>query len=89
MRRSFCVAACLLLAALPGAYSAFGADPLPAPPAPVPAEQSPVKAGLPDNSGAEAAQLHAKRTACRRDAKLKKLVGATKTAFMKSCIAAK
>jgi hypothetical protein len=35
-----------------------------------------------------AAKKHAKRTACLKDAKSKKLVGADKTAFIKNCIAA-
>jgi hypothetical protein len=34
-----------------------------------------------------AAKKHAKRTACLKDAKSKKLVGADKTAFIKNCIA--
>jgi hypothetical protein len=36
----------------------------------------------------DAAAKHAKRTACLKDAKAKKLVGADKTAFLKTCIAA-
>jgi hypothetical protein len=35
-----------------------------------------------------AAKKHAKRTACLKDAKSKKLVGADKTAFLKNCISA-
>jgi hypothetical protein len=35
----------------------------------------------------DAAAKHAKRTACLKDAKSKKLVGADKTAFVKNCIA--
>jgi hypothetical protein len=34
------------------------------------------------------AAKHAKRTACLKDAKTKKLVGPEKTSFIKSCIAA-
>lgn len=34
------------------------------------------------------AAKHAKRTACLKDAKTKKLVGAEKSAFLKDCIAA-
>jgi hypothetical protein len=34
----------------------------------------------------DAAAKHAKRTACLKDAKAKKLVGAEKNAFVKSCI---
>jgi hypothetical protein len=36
----------------------------------------------------DAAAKHAKRTACLKDAKTKKLVGADKTSFLKNCIAA-
>jgi hypothetical protein len=35
----------------------------------------------------DAAAKHAKRTACLKDAKTKKLVGADRTAFLKTCIA--
>jgi len=35
----------------------------------------------------DAAAKHAKRTACLKDAKAKKLVGADKTAFLRNCIA--
>jgi len=36
----------------------------------------------------DAAERHAKLTACLRDAKSQKLVGAQKTAFVKECMAA-
>jgi psiF repeat len=36
----------------------------------------------------DAAAKHAKRTACLKDAKAKKLLGADKTSFLKTCIAA-
>jgi psiF repeat len=36
----------------------------------------------------DAAAKHVKRTACLKDAKTKKLIGADKTAFLKSCIEA-
>jgi hypothetical protein len=39
-------------------------------------------------AGDAAARKHAKRTACLKDARSKKLVGADKTAFLKNCIAA-
>jgi hypothetical protein len=39
-------------------------------------------------AGDAAAKKHAKRTACLKDAKSKKQVGADKTAFLKNCIAA-
>jgi len=37
---------------------------------------------------ADAAARHVKRTACLKEAKTKKLIGADKTAFLKACIAA-
>jgi hypothetical protein len=46
----------------------------------------PVDASL--SSQLDAAEKHARRTACLKDAKSKKLVGAHKTAFLKECIAA-
>jgi hypothetical protein len=36
----------------------------------------------------DAAAKHAKRTACLKNARAKKLVGADKTSFIKTCIAA-
>jgi hypothetical protein len=36
----------------------------------------------------DAAAKHAKRTACRKNAKAKKLVGEQKSAFIKDCVAA-
>lgn len=39
-------------------------------------------------SSSDAAAKHAKRTACLKDAKAKKLLGADKTSFLKTCIAA-
>ena len=53
------------------------------PPATVPASP----ASAPAAEG-DAAAKHAKRTACIKTAKVKKLVGAQKTAFIKECIAA-
>jgi len=40
------------------------------------------------SAAGDAAAKHAKRTACLKNAKTKKLVGAEKTAFLKDCIAA-
>jgi hypothetical protein len=36
----------------------------------------------------DAAEKHAKRTACLKSAKLKKLMGAEKASFLKACMAA-
>jgi hypothetical protein len=44
-------------------------------------------AGSAATAAADAAK-HAKRTACLKDAKTKKLVGTEKSAFLKDCIAA-
>ena len=54
------------------------------------ASQSSAATAQPDASPAgrsDAAEKHAKRTACLKDAKSKKLVGAQKTAYLKDCMA--
>jgi hypothetical protein len=55
-----------------------------------PASAPPAAASAPPATAAEndAAAKHAKRTACRNNAKAKKLVGEQKTAFIKDCVAA-
>jgi hypothetical protein len=67
------VCICVLPVAVVGAES----------PAPQP---SPPTAAAPPSG--DAAAKHAKRTACLKDAKSKKLVGADKTSYLKECIAA-
>jgi hypothetical protein len=49
-----------------------------------PAEAAPSPAPV----AGDAAAKHLKRTACLKEAKTKKLIGAEKTAFLKSCIEA-
>jgi hypothetical protein len=66
-------AVCLCLLPMTGAFTA------------APSSAAPPSAAPPSG---DAAAKHAKRTACLKDAKTKKLVGADKTAFLKSCIAA-
>ncbi len=44
-------------------------------------------APLPSAASGDAAAKHAKRTACLKEAKAKKLVGAAKTSFVKNCVA--
>jgi hypothetical protein len=51
----------------------------------VPAAAKPASPAPPSG---DAAAKHAKRTACLKDAKAKKLVGAEKTEFLRSCMAA-
>jgi hypothetical protein len=52
-----------------------------------PAATTPVAGASPPVAG-DAAAKHVKRTACLKEAKTKKLIGAEKTAFLKSCIQA-
>jgi hypothetical protein len=59
-------------------------NPAPSTPAPAAAKPSPAASA----AVGDAAAKHAKRTACLRQAKDKKLVGADKTSFLKGCIAA-
>ena len=55
----------------------------------VPATAAPPSALPPDAPPAsDAAARHAKRTACLKQAKAKKLVGADKNSFIKDCVAA-
>jgi len=71
-------AVCLSLLPIAGGFAAAPAPPVP-PGAAVPAAAAP---------SSDAAAKHAKRTACLKSAKAKKLVGADKTSFLTACIAA-
>jgi hypothetical protein len=56
-----------------------------------PVSQTPTTAATassPAPAAGDAAAKHVKRTACLKEAKTKKLIGADKTAFLKSCIEA-
>jgi hypothetical protein len=55
----------------------------------VPATAAPPSAPTPDAAASDAAARHAKRTACLKQAKSKKLVGAEKNSFIKDCVAAR
>jgi hypothetical protein len=58
-------------------------------PAPEPVATGAAAAPIPSAAtGVDAAAKHAKRTACLQESKARKLVGADKTAFLKTCIAA-
>jgi len=90
-------AVCLCLLPMAGAFTATPPEPradvpgAATPGAAVPATVAPpaAKTAPPSASpSGDAAAKHAKRTACLKDAKAKKLVGADKTAFLKNCIAA-
>ena len=71
-------AVCLSLLPIAGGFAAAPSAPVP-PGAAVPAAAAP---------SSDAAAKHAKRTACLKSAKAKKLVGADKTSFLNACIAA-
>jgi hypothetical protein len=58
-------------------------------PAPAPAAAAPPPAAATGSSADnDAAAKHAKRTACLKEARAKKLVGAQKTAYIKDCTTA-
>jgi hypothetical protein len=87
------ILACLALASvlsgwLIAAAAAGGStDKTPAPAsAPLTAAQKPATAASPIDNDAPA--RHARRTACLKDAKAKKLVGARRTAYVKDCMGA-
>jgi hypothetical protein len=73
-----------LRADVPGAGAPGVAAPGAATPATA-AKKAPAVPSAPPSG--DAAAKHAKRTACLKDAKTKKLVGADRTAFLKTCIA--
>ena len=56
--------------------------------APAPVHAAAPAAAVPSSApvAGDAAAKHLKRTACLKEAKTKKLIGAEKTAFLKSCI---
>jgi hypothetical protein len=55
----------------------------------VPATSAPPPAVPSDAPASDAAARHAKRTACLKQAKAKKLVGTGKNSFIKDCVAAR
>ena len=55
----------------------------------VPAAAMPAPTVSPDAPASDAAARHAKRTACLKQARAKKLVGAEKNSFIKDCVAAR
>jgi hypothetical protein len=57
-------------------------------PTSAPAAASATAVSSPAPVAGDAAAKHLKRTACLKEAKTKKLLGAEKTAFLKSCIEA-
>ena len=75
------VALLIALSALAGSWATE-------PPATSPAPTRPTPAAAASSADNEAAARHAKRTACINQARAKKLVGAQKTAYIKSCIGA-
>jgi hypothetical protein len=85
------LAICLLTPAGRTAIAAPGNPSDPPAPAPAPAPTPGPTAGQdeqPSGANSDAAARHAKRTACLKAARTKKLLGADKTAFIKDCVAA-
>jgi hypothetical protein len=85
MRLAFAASA-LCLSALGLSLLTQTAQPGTAPAASEPAAVA--AAASPAPVAGDAAAKHLKRTACLKEAKTKKLIGAEKTAFLKSCIEA-
>jgi psiF repeat-containing protein len=89
---SFAALAAALSLSLLAVGEGFSDAPSAPPAAAVPAAPATASANASANASAaasgDAAAKHAKRTACLKDAKTKKLVGAEKTSFLKNCIAA-
>jgi psiF repeat len=89
------VAAAVCLLPICGAFAAAPSAPRAGVPGTVaqsaPAPATPATPATPaaaTPAAPDAAARHAKRAACLKDAKAKKLVGAEKTSFLKTCIAA-
>jgi hypothetical protein len=80
------VAAAVCLSLLPVAGELAPAQE--AAPAQAAAADGAAASGAAASPSGEAAAKHAKRTACLKNAKEKKLVGADKASFLKACIAA-
>jgi hypothetical protein len=53
-----------------------------------PTSPAPAQTTTPDPSTSADAARHVKRTACAKEARTKKLVGAQRNAYIKSCVAA-
>lgn len=84
MRFMPAVALSLAFSAIAGGRS--WATPAPPTTAPPVAATPPAPAASTSSADNEAAARHAKRTACIKQARAKKLVGAQKTAYIKGCI---
>jgi|HubBroStandDraft_1064217.scaffolds.fasta_scaffold845659_1 hypothetical protein len=84
------VALLLILWSIAGtrALSTVQSDEAPASTPAEPAKPAAPATTPPSSADNDAAAKHAKRTACLKQARAKKLVGAQKTAFIKDCAAA-
>jgi hypothetical protein len=87
MRSVPAVAFLLAFSAFAGG-AAWTAPPAPSTATPAAAPATPVSAASSSSADNEAAARHAKRTACIKQARAKKLVGAQKTAYINGCIGA-
>jgi DNA polymerase-3 subunit gamma/tau len=89
MRLAFTASALCLCILVFAAQQATSQAPAPSAAAPAPAP-APVSAPAPASTAAagDAATKHAQRTACLKETKARKLLGAEKTVFLKDCIGA-
>jgi hypothetical protein len=58
-------------------------------PGSVPAAATPAAATAGEDNASDAAARHAKRTACVKQARTRKIVGTDKNTFIKNCVAAR
>jgi len=87
MRPAFTASALCLSILVFAAQQATSQTPAPATAAPATATPATAAPASTATAG-DAAAKHAKRTACLKEAKARKLLGAEKTAFLKECISA-
>ncbi len=80
---ALCLSMLPLMAVLAGSQAGAATATPDAPPS----ATAPVATAAPTNDVPDAAAKHAKRTDCLKEARAKKLVGAAKTAYIKTCVA--
>jgi psiF repeat len=85
MRSGFPAAVVCLALSLAG-VGLYAQSPAPQPTV-LPAAATPAVPAASPTTGSDAADRHAKRTACIKDAKTKKLHGPDRTAYIKNCAA--
>jgi hypothetical protein len=79
------VSACLVLSSFAASFAMALALPIGGT---APANPAAAPPAVPAAANSDDAAKHAKRTNCLKEAKVKKLIGAQKTAFIKDCVSA-